>query len=360
MKKIIITAGGTGGHIYPALSIAGEVKEKMPETEIIFVGSYEGMESKIISSEGYMFKAISISALRGKSIPGIIKSIFKFFAGMVQSMVFLNAYKPSVVVGVGAYVSAPVVLSAFMMNIPTVIHEQNVIPGFTNKILARFVNKVMVSFIESKKYFSSSNVLLTGYPLRKSVLNIDKEKAYKRFNIDSTKKTILVFGGSRGAEGINKIFEQMLSKYHSRLKEFQFIWITGENNFEKYKDSLGKVNIIPYLNEMELAYSAADLVVCRAGAGTIAEITAFGLVPVFVPYPFAASDHQMENAKVITDKGAGIIIEERNLTDELLYEKLIELLDNNEGMKKMSIISKSLGDIHRDCKIEEEIGIYIR
>ncbi len=348
--KVLISGGGTGGHIYPGLAVARNLK--LEGAEITFVGTEEGLESQIIPQSGYQLKTINVEGLPRKISLRLFKAILKSGIGLLEAWKIINEFKPDIVVGTGGYVCGPVVLAAALNGLPTLIHEQNAYPGLTNKLLARFVDKIALSDISAKDYFSNpEKIVLTGNPVRPEILSKGESEAYRELGFDSNKKVILVFGGSRGARSINQVLIGMYRKFLD--SNLQLLHITGKTDFEAVKreseeagiDNLQRGNIIikPYEHNMEAALAVADIVIARAGATGLAEITALGIPAILIPYPYAAEDHQEYNARSLEENGAARVILDHNLTTDTLFEVLTELVGDEQQLKKMARASKKLG-----------------
>ncbi len=326
-KKILIAVSSTGGHIYPGVALAEALKKK--GWDVFFVGK----KSEIISREGYRFYSLSVVGY--PRVLSVFSSVFfvKFFYSIIQSIKILLKEKPDIVIGFGGYVSFPAIFSAWLMNIPSIIHEQNFIPGLANKLSAKFANKICVSFEASKKYFPSKKVVFTGNPVRQEILNISRPLPTSRFPI-----TVLIFGGSQGAHNININLISSLAHFSPLKEKLRFIHITGEKDFEVvknvYKNNGFMAEVQKYLYNIETAYQKASLVVCRAGATTIAEIIALKMPAILIPYPYSTEDHQKVNAKYLVDNGCAILIEEKEI--KKLPEEIIKLVDNPGTLAKMS------------------------
>lgn len=336
MVKIMISGGGTGGHIFPGIAIADSIKKIKPDAKIIFVGTKGKIEERVVPKAGYEFKAIWISGfMRSLDIKNLLFP-FKLIVSLIQSFLLVKKFKPDVVVGTGGYVSGPVVFVASLLGIPTLIQEQNSYPGVTTRLLSSLVDEVHISFDATRKYLKrKDNVFLSGNPVRSTLKIYQKEEALKFFDLETGKKTLFVFGGSAGARSINNAMLEIIDEIVD--KGIQVIWQTGALDFErvmeKCKDKKS-VKVFKFIDEIDYAYSACDLVICRAGATTIAEITYFGLPAIFVPYPFATANHQYENAKVLFEAGASEIIPDDKLKVEL-REKIFKLIDDEQRLNQM-------------------------
>ncbi len=351
--RMLVTGGGTGGHIYPALAIARGIREKYPGAEILYVGTARGMEADIVPKEGFAFQAVTVEGLPRRISPRALVTFGKSLLGIKQAFALLKSFSPDVVIGTGGYVCGPVVLAAALSKIPTLIHEQNAYPGITNKLLARMVSRIMVTFPESVKYFSSQNhITVTGLPIRPDILTAVRETGVKRLGLAGDKFNLLVFGGSRGARSINKAMVEVAGYFAGRT-DLQIILVTGMPGHEETLtelaaagislDKSGNIMVKPYLYHMEDALAAADLVVCRAGAATLAEITALGLPAILIPYPYAAENHQEYNARALTGREAAVLIKDSELTGVLLRQTINKLLADRPLLAKMAAASLAIG-----------------
>ncbi len=327
-KKILIAVSSTGGHIYPGLALADALKKK--GWDVFFVGK----KSEIIAREGYRFYALS--SVGYPRMLSVLTAIFfvKIFYSIIQSIKILLKEKPSIVIGFGGYVSFPVILSSWLMNIPSIIHEQNFIPGLANKLSTKFANKICISFEHSKKYFPSKKVVYSGNPVRQEILQINRLPS-TGYRLPST---ILIFGGSQGAHNININLINSLDNFLPFKEKIRFIHITGENDFEivknAYQNNGFTAEVHKYLYNIETAYQKASFVVCRAGATTIAELIALKMPAILIPYPYSTEDHQKANAKYLAENGCAILIEEKEI--KKLPKEIIKLLNNPEILAKMS------------------------
>ena len=344
--RILFTGGGTGGHIYPAIAVAEQILNKSPGSEILFIGGIRKIEKKIIDDAGFVMKTIQVKGLPRKISPALIPFIWKLGLSVITSMQIIRGFKPSVIMGTGGYVSGPPIIAARTMGIPVVLQEQNSYPGITTKKLARFARIVFLGFQDAKVYFGEKvNTIVTGNPVRKDIRTGDRNAASAEFGLDSELKTILVFGGSQGSQAINCALAEIVEDIANH--SIQVIWQTGANEFNEWKGyddcSGGRVRVVPYIDDMRSAYAASDLAVCRAGAMTIAEITACGLPGIFIPLPTAAENHQEYNAKSLVDSGAASMIPEKDLTPGTLKSEILGVITSEERLKVMSRKSGELG-----------------
>ncbi|MCK6597384.1 MAG: undecaprenyldiphospho-muramoylpentapeptide beta-N-acetylglucosaminyltransferase [Bdellovibrionaceae bacterium] len=348
MKKIIIAGGGTGGHIYPAITIAKAILKLNSEWEVEFVGTAEGLEAKIIPREGFKISFISVGKLNyAGSLFKKIKTLLRLPWSFIKCLALVIEKKPVLVLGVGGYVSGPFVLASSIMGVPTALWEPNAHPGLTNRLLARFVRKCFIVFEEAKKHLKARSYMKVGIPVREE---IEKLNSYVDFdNVSSTEQShglqkfkVLVFGGSQGARAINLAIKEMFEKYHSELTSFEFIHQTGMVDFQEVNQSysshpdFSNIKALEYVYDMDNKYRWADLVICRAGAGTVAEIAASGKPAIFIPLPWAADDHQRKNAEALVSKKAAVMIDQKNLTPRVLLDKIVEIQKDLSLRRQMS------------------------
>ena len=344
--RILFTGGGTGGHIYPALAVAGEILNKSPGTKVLFIGGTGKIERKIIGVAGFEMKTIQVKGLPRKISPEFIPFMWKLGLSIITSMQIIRGFKPSVIMGTGGYVSGPPIIAAWTMGIPVVLQEQNSYPGITTRKLARFARIVFLGFQDAKKYFGENvNMLVTGNPVRKNIRAGDRNAASDVFGLNPELKTLLVFGGSQGAHAINCAFAEIAEDIADH--NIQVIWQTGLNEFDEWKRynncSGGRIRVVPYIDAMSSAYAASDLALCRAGAMTIAEITACSLPGIFVPLPTAAENHQEYNARSLVSSGAASMILEKDLTPGTLKSEILGIITSEDRLEAMSKQSGKLG-----------------
>ncbi len=359
--KVVISGGGTGGHIYPAIAIANKIKEKNPQAEILFIGTEKGLESEIVPKEGYNFKAIPVSYLKRKISLHNLKSAGLLMKGLLEARRILKQYKPDVVIGTGGFVCGPVLFMAANLKIKTIIHESNVFPGLTNRILARYVDRVALSFEEAKRHLKyHEKMIVTGNPIREDFLKITEEEANNKYQKNSDTPLVLVVGGSGGSIKLNNAIIELLKKHSNN--NFEVLLVTGKNHYSSVveklsnnKQILEKNRIVPYINDMPYALKACDLIVCSAGAMTIAEITAAGKASILIPKSYTAENHQEYNAKALADKNAALMIKESELSGETLYEKIESVLNQSNGLVNMMKASKAEGKVLATENIYKEI-----
>ncbi|MBI4706994.1 MAG: undecaprenyldiphospho-muramoylpentapeptide beta-N-acetylglucosaminyltransferase [Candidatus Omnitrophica bacterium] len=338
VKKILVTAGSSGGHIFPAVSLVEGLRERDSQISVLLVLPKRSRNVCTVSS-GIAVKYISTSVIKLRFSYQNFKAIVDFIKGSFESLLILLKYRPDVVVGFGSIDSLPLVLFAWFFRKKTVLHEQNVVPGRANRLLAKFVDKVAISFDKTREYLdvNQQKIILSGNPLRSSLKKIDRVVALKFLGLDQDKLTILVMGGSQGSHRINECFLEAVSPLAGRF-DIQVMHISGANDADFLNSAYKKLNlrakVVAFLDDMQYAYSVANLSVCRSGATTVSELVFFKLPAVLVPFPFAYG-HQQENAKGLEERGAGIIIEESALDADSLRKVLVDLINNPDKAQKM-------------------------
>ncbi|MCL6610767.1 MAG: undecaprenyldiphospho-muramoylpentapeptide beta-N-acetylglucosaminyltransferase [Peptococcaceae bacterium] len=349
--RFIVTGGGTGGHIYPALAIAGGLKERFG-AEVFYIGGTRGLESGIVPREGLPFRAIPLAGFRRGLSPSNLAAAWKAATGVNKARRLIKEIRPAAVIGTGGYVCGPVVLAAALSGIPTMIHEQNAYPGITNRILSRFVRCVALTFGEARKFLpAGARVKITGLPIRKEMLTREREEGRQRLGLPPDGLLVLSFGGSQGARSINNAMIHVLKRFAGR-RGIHFLHVTGPANYGRFMEEIGRgmnvpesgnITINSYMHDMPSALAAADLVISRAGAATLAEITAVGLPAILVPYPHAAENHQEHNARALERRKAAVVIRDRDLTGVLLAAELERITGQPELLEEMARASRELG-----------------
>jgi UDP-N-acetylglucosamine--N-acetylmuramyl-(pentapeptide) pyrophosphoryl-undecaprenol N-acetylglucosamine transferase len=339
--KILIAGGGTGGHIYPGIAVAEELKRLDPAIEILFVGGDRGLEGRVVPEAGFELVTIGARGLPRKAWWRVPGALLSNLGALFTAIGIVNKQHPDVVLGTGGYVSAPVVVAAWLARKPVLLQEQNSIPGLTNRLLARLADEVHLAFTESRGWFAKKDRLkLSGNPVRRMILSGERKQALARFGLAENVPTVFVFGGSRGARRINEATLDAMNRLKGGLNA-QFILQTGKEDFAWAKERAEKeqlpVTVVPYLTHIHEAYAAADLVVCRAGAMTLAEIAACGVPAVLVPYPFAAYNHQETNAQNLAERGGAVLILDADLTGERLATEVQRLVKDRPTLIKMSV-----------------------
>jgi UDP-N-acetylglucosamine--N-acetylmuramyl-(pentapeptide) pyrophosphoryl-undecaprenol N-acetylglucosamine transferase len=338
--KVLIAGGGTGGHVFPGIAVAEELARAHAGTEVVFVGGTHGLEAEAVPEAGFRIRFVAVRGFSRRAwwtwpFAALVNGV-----GLIQSMWVVMSERPDVVLGTGGYVSGPVSLAAVMLGRPLVLQEQNSIPGLTNRWLARIAEEVHLSFTESRAYFKrKDNLKITGNPVRAFILGGDRAAGVRHFSLAEGKPTVFVFGGSRGATRINDAALDAMKRLRGRV-EVQFILQTGREDFERVRREVEQnglpAKVLPFLREIHLAYAAADLLVCRSGAMTLAEIAACGTPAILVPYPFAANNHQEVNAENLVERGAATLILDRDLDGERLAKEIAHLIADRQTLRKMS------------------------
>ena len=326
MKRFIISGGGTGGHIFPAIAIADELKRRLPDAEILFVGAKDRMEMQKVPQAGYPIEGLWISGLQRKLSWQNLLFPLKFISRLLKSRSIIERFKPDAVIGTGGFASGAVVKVAGQMGIPTFIQEQNSYAGITNKMLAKNTHKICVAYDAMEQFFPKEKIVKTGNPIRDGLLNIReyRSEGLSYFHLDSQRKTLLVLGGSLGARRINQLIEQQLPLFEQL--GMQVLWQCGKLYYEEYKKyNSEQVRVLAFIDRMELAYAAADVIISRAGASSVSELCVVGKPVIFIPSPNVAEDHQTKNARAIADKQAAILLRESELNEQFAntFSKLI-------------------------------------
>ena len=339
--RFLFAGGGTGGHLYPAIAVADEIKRLKPESEILFVGTKSKIEGRVIPKLGYGFKSIWIKGFARKfNLENLLFPV-KLFVSLVQSLFISFRFKPRVAIGSGGYVAGPAIFGASVMGAKIILMESNSYPGVTTRLLERFADEVHISFDDSKKYLRKPDkIILTGNPVRKELGTITKTEAKKSFGLDEHKFTILVLGGSLGAASINNAVASCVEELEK--KSIQIIWQTGKNYYQSYKNiNLNSVKILDFIEDMNNAYSACDLLVARAGATTIAELSVLGIPSILIPSPHVAENHQYYNAKSLADKNSAVMIKDSDVK-EVLKDRILELVADKNLLKNLSENAKRI------------------
>jgi len=353
--KIIIAGGGTGGHLFPGLALAEEFKRRDSSTEVIFVGTEHGIEARIIPREGYPIRFLRAEGFVGKSLIKKAKAAFRSLQSVLDAARILRSLSPDMVIGVGGYASGAIVLMAAMKSISTMIHEQNSVPGLTNRVLGKIVRRVCVTYHESLSFFPPGKTFLTGNPIRRRILRGERDAAYRLFSLDKDLFTVFIFGGSSGARAINRTMVDSLNHLLDLKDKIQFLHQTGDKDYEDireaYRKTGAKGTVAPFIYQMAEAYAAADIVISRAGATTLAEITALGKPSILIPYPYAAAKHQEFNAMKLREMGAAYMLPEEQMTGESLAAHIRELYQNEAVRAEMARAGRGLGSPDAGGKI---------
>ena len=354
--NILLSGGGTGGHIYPAIAIANELKERNPKANFLFVGASDRMEMEKVPQAGYKIIGLNISGLQRKLTAKNIAFPFKLIQSLIKANQIIKKFQPNIVIGTGGFASGPTLFMASKKNIPSIIQEQNSYPGITNKLLAKKAEKICVAYDGLDKYFPKEKIIKTGNPVRQDLLEISNKRneAIAYFRLDKNKKTIVVIGGSLGARVVNQTIEKNLKSILEN--DIQIIWQTGKLYFEDYKkyDEITGVQTHEFIQKMDFLYAAADVIISRAGAGSISELCIVGKPVIFIPSPNVAEDHQTKNALSVTKNDAAIMIKESEL--EKFENTLLNLIKDEEKQKILSrnIIKMALPDATKNIVAEVE------
>jgi UDP-N-acetylglucosamine--N-acetylmuramyl-(pentapeptide) pyrophosphoryl-undecaprenol N-acetylglucosamine transferase len=352
---VLIAGGGTGGHLYPGIALAEEITTRQKGNHVMFVGTERGIEARVVPELGYPIEYIDVLGLKGKGLFGLISGLLRVPAAMMQSYRIIRAFNPEVAVGVGGYASGPVLLVAWLLRIPTAVLEQNTVPGFTNRILAQLASAVYVMFESSSTHFPSRKVQALGNPIRRQLLD-----NFLRSKIPDDKFNILVLGGSQGAHTINLRMVEAAQHLGEAAKEVRIIHQTGEADVDlvkkAYADSGSDAQVFAFIADMSNAYRRADLVICRAGATTLAEVMVAKKASILIPYPYAADNHQELNARAMVDAGAARMLIERDLDGQRLAEEIIALLKDRERIARMEQAASRTGRPEAAREIVDAFG----
>jgi UDP-N-acetylglucosamine--N-acetylmuramyl-(pentapeptide) pyrophosphoryl-undecaprenol N-acetylglucosamine transferase len=359
--KFIISGGGTGGHIYPAIAIANELKSRFSESEFLFVGASDKMEMQKIPQAGYNIEGLWIAGLQRKLTLQNMMFPFKLMSSLWKSRKIIKKFKPNVVIGTGGFASGPLLQMANSLNIPTVIQEQNSYPGITNKLLSKKANAICVAYENLERFFPKHKIVFTGNPVRQDLLNIEtkRQEGISYFNLDDDKKTLLILGGSLGARRVNQLIEKELD--FLLANGIQVFWQCGKLYYEEYQhfDEKKNVQVVAFIDRMDLIYAAADFVISRSGASSVSELCLVGKPTIFIPSPNVAEDHQTKNAKAIIDKNGAILLRENELEEK--FETVFSDLITNENLQtELSQNIKKLAKPNATKDIVEEISKLIQ
>ncbi len=360
--KFILSGGGTGGHIYPAIAIANELKFRFPNAEILFVGAKDKMEMQKVPQAGYKIEGLWIAGLQRKLTLQNTMFPLKLMSSLWKSRKIIRNFKPDAVIGTGGFASGPLLQAANSFGIPTVIQEQNSYPGITNKLLSKKANAICVAYENLERFFPKEKIVFTGNPVRQDLVEVNskRQEGIEYFKLDPNKKTLLVLGGSLGARRVNQLIEKELDFFKS--KDIQVIWQCGKLYFEEYKkyeklpasNSQLPTHVVSFIDRMDLIYAAADLVISRAGASSVSELCLVGKPTIFIPSPNVTEDHQTKNAKAIVDKKGAILLKENEL-DEKFETTFSDLISSEKWQNEISNNIKSLAKPNATKDIVEEI-----
>jgi UDP-N-acetylglucosamine--N-acetylmuramyl-(pentapeptide) pyrophosphoryl-undecaprenol N-acetylglucosamine transferase len=354
--RIIFSGGGTGGHIYPAISIANELKSRYPGAEFLFVGAKDKMEMEKVPQAGYKIEGLWISGIQRKLTVKNLSFPFKLISSLAKSRRILKAFKPDVAVGTGGFASGPLLQAAVSKGVPSLIQEQNSYPGITNKILAKKADKICVAYDGLERFFPVNKIIKTGNPVRQDILDIENKSIEGKdyFKLNHNKITLLILGGSLGARRINQLIEEKLEFFQTQ--NVQIIWQCGKFYYECFKrhNNSQYVQVHAFLNKMDMAYAAAEVIISRAGAGSVSELCIVGKPVIFIPSPNVAEDHQTKNAKAIVDKNGAILITEKDL--EVDFENTFSrLITSQDRQTELGCNIKKLALVNATKDIADEV-----
>jgi UDP-N-acetylglucosamine--N-acetylmuramyl-(pentapeptide) pyrophosphoryl-undecaprenol N-acetylglucosamine transferase len=340
MMRCVIAGGGTGGHLFAGVAIAEAFVEKEVGNEVLFIGTEKGIETRVLAGGRFLLRTIRARPIKGRSLPGKGKAIWNLPTAISEAISILKDFQPQIVLGVGGYASGPTLLAAFLLRLKRAIHEQNVVPGMTNRILRWFSQLIFVSFEETKKYFPEKKTIVTGMPVRKEIFAGVKKPREDRF-------TLLIFGGSAGAHRINQKMTEALSQLQEIRSSLKFIHQTGKEDLDLvskvYQGKGFDALVSPFFEDMAMYYQISDLVICRSGASTIAELAVCGKAAILIPYPYAAHNHQFINAKRLVELGAAVMIRDEELSGPLLAKTILHLFNHPEERERMEKMIQQLG-----------------
>ncbi len=355
VKRFILSGGGTGGHIYPAIAIANELKVRFPDSEILFVGAKDKMEMQKVPQAGYKIKGLWIAGIQRKLTLDNAMFPLKLASSLFKARKIVREFKPDVVIGTGGFASGPLLRAASFSGVPTVIQEQNSYPGITNKWLSKNADKICVAYEGLDRFFPASKIVLTGNPVRQDLIDVNgkRAEAMEYFGLDAAKKTLLVLGGSLGSRRINQLIAKELAWLLSQ--DIQIIWQCGRLYHDEYRHyDAEDVKVLSFIDRMDLVYAAADMVISRSGASSVSELCIVGRPVLFIPSPNVAEDHQAKNAQAIVDKEGALMLKENQL-DTQFQNVFSDLMNNDEKRRKLSENIKKLAKVNATNDIVEEI-----
>jgi UDP-N-acetylglucosamine--N-acetylmuramyl-(pentapeptide) pyrophosphoryl-undecaprenol N-acetylglucosamine transferase len=362
--KVLIAGGGTGGHVYPGIAVAEELSDARRDATVLFVGSRRGLEAQAVPEAGFRIRYIWSRGFPRRAWWRWPAAVLANAVGCAQALWIVATERPDVVLGAGGYVSAPVSVAAWLLGRPVIIQEQNSIPGLTNRLLSTIASEVHLSFIEARSYFRRKDHLkVSGNPVRRYILAGDRPTAIREFGLEPGRPTVFIFGGSLGAHRINEAALDAMRRLKGRV-DVQFILQTGRQDFERVKAAVETeelpARVMPFLRRIHMAYAAADLVVCRSGAMTLAEIAACGTPAILIPYPYAAHDHQVVNAGNLVDRGAAAMILDRELSGERLGNEIAHWLSDRQALSRMSSNARTFNRPDAAAKIVRSLEAWSR
>ena len=340
--RVVISAGGTGGHIFPAIAIINKIKQEEPNSEFLYIGTHNRMEKELVPELGIPYEALEVTGFKRKITLENIKTLTNFLSARKKCKKIIKEFNPDLVIGTGGYVTAPVIWAAKKMGYKTFIHEQNSVEGLSNRYLSKYVDKIGVSFESTLELFPKNKVVLTGNPCGEKAISTPKVKK-KEFGLDENKKIVLIVMGSLGSKTINEKMSEYI--YGFRNKNYQVVFVTGNDYYDKIKTKMfpDNVKVVPFIKDMPGLMKETDLIVSRAGASTMSEIMALGIPTIFIPSPYVTNNHQYKNAMDLVKKDAALIIEEKELNKNNLIRTIDEVLENGEKYNKIKNNLSKLG-----------------
>ena len=370
--RAIIAAAGTGGHINPGLAIANKIKEKEENSEILFIGTNRGLENDLVPRAGYKLETINAHGLERKITIENFKNLYATYKSIDEAKKIIKEFKPDILIGTGGYICVPTVIAAKKMNIPVILHESNAFPGIAVKLFKKKADKILVGFKEAKERLDNrENVIVTGNPIKLKKLDYDenkKEEVKLELGLKANMPVVLVFGGSQGAQSINRSFIEII--VNKKNKDYQIMWAVGPEQYNKIKAELNKVNvniekidnakIVPYIYNMEEVMNISDLIVCRSGAMTITEISVVGKPAIFIPFPYATENHQEYNARVLEKVNAARIILDKDINSEILGNSINEIIKDKTKLEKMGKNASKIAKLNVEDEIYKEIKKVIK
>lgn len=355
--RVIVSGGGTGGHIYPAIAICQKLEEKFENTEILYIGTETGPEKNVVSKYGYNFESLEAMGLPRKISTRLIRSFFTNMRGMTKARKIIKSFKPDIVIGTGGYVCAPILYQATRRHVPTLIHESNSYPGVTTKILASKVDKVLISYAQAMSHFKKkSNVVVTGNPVRTNFSDKYTDEDLKKLGIDKDIPVVFSFGGSNGSMAMNKAVSSMAKHLDGK---FYLLHQTGNKNYEKFMEETQEnkyLKVFPYIDNIDLFYAVSDLVIASSGAMTLSELSSVKKPSILIPKAYTTENHQQYNAQTYVDNNAAVMILEKNLNERVLYDNIVDIVSDKENMKIMGENASKLANPDAADQIAEIVS----
>lgn len=359
--RIIFGTGGTGGHLYPALALASYIKNQEPNSEFLFVGTTNRLEARVVPQMGYAYEGLNLQGITG-SPWNKVKAVLKFIRSFSQSKKIVREFKPDIVIGFGGYPSASIVLAASQCHVPTMIHEQNSIVGLANRILINHVDAIVACYEKACQEFPKNKTYLFGNPRASQVAQVEQRDLRSEFHLTKDKKTVLIVMGSLGSESVNRVVVSALADFAK--KDYQIVFVSGQKQFDEILRQVSEipqnVKIVPYIEDMPSMLKTIDLIVTRAGASTLAEITALGVASLIIPSPYVAMNHQEYNARALVEKNAALMILEKDLTKDRLIQAIDEIFADDQKLSNLKNNAQKLGQPDACAKIYQLLGRLVK